>query len=149
MNSSRCNYSYSRDKDPSLYLQCLGVILRLPVHETEQMASVDKEQIADECIAEIFSCSSWKDFIHKGLNDSNSLKNILNLLYPMMLRESFPHEGIVAIVGDLGLLIRIIAGQEDIEIDLGTGFQNIFIAQLNRIFKPDNKKTKLSLKCSK
>ena len=90
------------------------------MHETEQ--TVDKEQIADECIDEIFSCSSWKDFIHKGLNDPNSLKNVLNLLYPMMLRENFPHEGIVAIVGDLGLLIRIIAGQEDIEIDLGTDF---------------------------
>lgn len=97
------------------------MILRLPVHETEQMASVDKEQIADECITEMFSNPTWKFFIHEQLNDPNSLKNVLNLLYPLMLRSSFPHEGIIAIVGDLGLLIKIIAGQEDIEIDLGTG----------------------------
>jgi hypothetical protein len=121
MNSYSYSYCNLRDKDPSLYLQCLGVILRLPVHETEQMASVDKEQIADECIAEIFSNPTWKYFIQKQLNDPNSLKNVLNLLYPLMLRSSFPHEGILAIVGNLGLLIKIIAGQEDMEIDLGTG----------------------------
>ena len=97
------------------------MILRLPVHETEQMASVDKEQIADECITEMFSNPTCKFIIRKQLNDPNSLKNVLNLLYPLMLRSSFPHEGIIAIVGDLGLLIKIIAGQEDIEIDLGTG----------------------------
>jgi len=121
MSSNSYYYSFSRNKDPSLYLQCLGVILRLPVHETEQLASVHKEQIADECITEMFSNRAWKDFIHKELNDPNSLKNLLNILYPLMLRSSFPQEGIVAIVGDLGLLIKIIAGQEDIDIDLGTG----------------------------
>ena len=108
-------FIFRQNVDSSLYVQCLGALLRLPVHQTENNFMELKEQFADETNRIFFASGlDWRRFMKDHLRSVSRLRHALNLLYPLLLRSAtFPKAAVREMVLHLSLLIDLMTGAED------------------------------------
>ena len=85
----------------------------------------EKESFADHLNLIFFATDMpWKQFLSVNLSEVHRLRHSLNMLYPLLLRDSFPKAATKTIIANISLLIELMTGTDESGVELDD--ENLF-----------------------